>query len=65
MELKNINKKFKNKIFAFDCSRDTFKQGAEILDWDISALFQKTMPFMCSCEDFVRAEGVSLTGHAL
>jgi predicted hydrolase (HD superfamily) len=41
MELKSINKKFKDKNFASDCSHNTLKQGAEMLDWIPPHSFKK------------------------
>ncbi len=62
MEVKSLKKKFKDKKFAAGCSRDVIKQGAEMLDWDLNDLFDKTILAMRSCEDSVRKECLELTG---
>lgn len=46
MEVKSINKKFKDKKFAAGCSRDVIKQGAEMLGVELSELFQMTLNAM-------------------
>ena len=50
MEVKSLKKKFKDKRFAADCSRDVIRQGAERLGWELDALFAKTIEAMRSCE---------------
>lgn len=62
MEVKSLKKKFKDKRFAAGCSRDVIKQGAEMLGWDLTDLFDKTILAMRSCEDSVRKECLELTG---
>ncbi len=46
MELKSIKKKFKDKKFAAGCSRDVILEGAEMLDWNIDELMEKTLEAM-------------------
>lgn len=46
MELKSLKKKFKDKHFAAGCSRDVIKQGADILDWPLDELMEKTIAAM-------------------
>lgn len=46
MELSSLKKKFKDKKFAAGCSRETIKQGAEMLGWDLDALLEKTIMAM-------------------
>ena len=46
MEVKSIKKKFKDKKFAAGCSRDVIIRGAEMLDWELEALMQKTLDAM-------------------
>ena len=46
MELKSLKKKFKDKHFAAGCSRDVIKQGAEMLDWPLDELMEKTIAAM-------------------
>lgn len=50
MEVSSIKKKFKDKRFAAGCSRDVIKTGAEMLDWELTELFDKTILAMRSCE---------------
>lgn len=61
MEASSVKKKFKDKHFAADCSRDIIKQGAERLGWDLNDLFEKTILAMRSCEASVREELAQLT----
>ena len=53
MELSSLKKKFKDKKFAAGCSRDIIKQGAEILEWSLDELLEKTIIAMRSCEESV------------
>jgi predicted hydrolase (HD superfamily) len=48
MELKSVKKKFKDKKFAAGCSRDTIKDGAERLGWDLDKLMDETLDAMKS-----------------
>lgn len=56
MEVKSLNKKFKDKRFAAGCSRDVIRTGAERLGWELPELMEKTILAMRSCEDAVNAE---------
>ena len=56
MEVKSLNKKFKDKRFAAGCSRDVIRTGAERLGWELPELMDKTIQAMRSCEDAVTAE---------
>ena len=56
LEVSSLKKKFKDKKFAAGCSRDVIRQGAECLDWELDALFDRTIQAMRSCEDQVNAE---------
>ena len=56
MEVSSIKKKFKDKRFAAGCSRDTIREGAERLDWELNDLFEKTLRAMQSCEEEIREE---------
>ncbi|MCI9087079.1 MAG: HDIG domain-containing protein [Clostridia bacterium] len=51
MEVSSLKKKFKDKKFAAGCSRDVIKQGAEMLDWELDTLFEKTILAMREDED--------------
>ena len=53
MELSSLKKKFKDKKFAAGCSRDIIKSGAELLEWDLDELLEKTIMAMKSCEENV------------
>ncbi len=46
MELSSLKKKFKDKKFAAGCSRDTIRQGAEMLGWELDTLLSRTLQAM-------------------
>lgn len=48
MELKSVKKKFKDKKFAAGCSRDTIRDGAERLGWELDRLMTETLDAMKS-----------------
>lgn len=50
MEVKSLKKKFKDKKFAAGCSREVIEQGAQMLGWEPTVLFEKTLEAMRSCE---------------
>lgn len=50
MEVKSLKKKYKDKKFAAGCSRDVIEKGAEMLGWELSTLWEKTIEAMRSCE---------------
>lgn len=54
MDVSSVKKKFKDKKFAAGCSRDVIRQGAEMLGWELTHLFDKTLEAMRSCEETVR-----------
>ena len=56
MELKSLKKKFKDKAFAAGCSRDIIASGAELLDWPLDTLLDKTLKAMQAGEDDIEAE---------
>lgn len=56
MEVSSLKKKFKDKKFAAGCSRETIKQGAEMLNWDLNTLFENAILAMRSSEDIVEKE---------
>ena len=56
MELKSLKKKFKDKVFAAGCSRDIIASGAELLDWPLDTLLDKTLKAMQAGEDEIEAE---------
>ena len=43
MEVKSIKKKFKDKRFAAGCSREIIQKGADMLGWELTELFEKTL----------------------
>ena len=56
MELKSLKKKFKDKAFAAGCSRDIIASGAELLDWPLDTLLDKTLKAMQAGEDEIETE---------
>ncbi len=50
MELPSLKKKFKDKKFAAGCSRDIIIQGAQMLNWELDTLLERTINAMKSCE---------------
>ena len=50
MEVKSLNKKFKDKKFAAGCDREVIRRGAEMLGMELSELFGKTLDAMRACE---------------
>ena len=56
MELKSLKKKYKSKVFAAGCDRETIAKGAEMLGWDLSELLQKTLDAMKASEDEITAQ---------
>lgn len=56
MKVKSLKKKFKNLKFAAGCSRDVITKGAEMLGWELSELFEKTIAAMQSCEESVNQQ---------
>ena len=53
MELSSLKKKFKDKKFAAGCSRDIIKSGAELLEWNLDELLEKTIVAMRSFEEYM------------
>lgn len=53
MELSSLKKKYKDKKFAAGCSRDIIQRGAELLEWNLDELLEKTIFAMRSCEESV------------
>ena len=64
MELSSLKKKFKDKKFAAGCSRDTIRQGAEMLGWELDALLEKTIRAMAASEAWMLNELQKLTADA-
>ncbi|MCD8078778.1 MAG: hydrolase, partial [Lachnospiraceae bacterium] len=49
-----LKKKLKSVHFAAGCSREVISRGAEMLGWELTELFEKTILAMRSCEESVR-----------
>ena len=64
MELSSLKKKFKDKKFAAGCSRDTIRQGAEMLGWELDTLMDKTIRAMAASEAWMLDELQKLTADA-
>ncbi len=60
MELKSLKKKFKDKKFAAGCSRDTIRQGAELLGWPLDQLLERTLRAMQDEEEAIEAAVAAL-----
>ena len=43
MEVATLKKKFKDKTFARGCSREIIKKGCEMLGWELTELFEKSI----------------------
>ena len=56
MEVKSLKKKYKDKKFAAGCSREVIEKGAEMLGWELTLLWEKTIEAMRSCEADIAAE---------
>ena len=59
MEVSSLKKKFKDKRFAAGCSRDVIRKGAEMLGWELTELFEKTILAMRSCEEQINQTDLS------
>ena len=64
MELSSLKKKFKDKKFAAGCSRDTIRQGAQMLGWELDELLERTIRAMAESEAWMQAELEKLTADA-
>lgn len=64
MELKSLKKKYKSAGFAAGCSREVIEKGAEMLDWELSTLLEKTLCAMRSCEAEVAQEMEEISAGA-
>ena len=50
LEVSSVKKKFKDRKFAAGCSRDVVIRGAEMLGWELSELFERTIMAMRDVE---------------
>ena len=64
MEVSSLKKKFKDKKFAAGCSRDTIRQGAEMLGWELETLMEGTIRAMAATEAEMLSELEKLTADA-
>ncbi|MBQ3412722.1 MAG: hydrolase [Oscillospiraceae bacterium] len=55
MELSSLKKKYKDKKFAAGCSREIIAKGAEMLNWPLDDLLQRTLDAMKSTEEAVNS----------
>ena len=55
MELSSLKKKYKDKKFAAGCSREIIAKGAEMLNWPLEDLLQRTLDAMKSTEEAVNS----------
>lgn len=46
LEVKSVNKKYKDKKFAAGCSREVIERGAAMLGWELDTLMEKTIQAM-------------------
>ena len=60
MELSSLKKKFKDKKFAAGCSRDTIRQGAENLGWELDELLSRTLQAMKDQEALIESRCAQL-----
>ncbi|MDR3344698.1 MAG: HDIG domain-containing protein [Oscillospiraceae bacterium] len=50
LEVKSVKKKYKDKKFAAECSREVIEQGAAMLGWELDELIEKTILVMRTIE---------------
>lgn len=43
LEVSSVKKKYKNTKFAAGCSREVIERGAQMLDWELEDLLQRTI----------------------
>lgn len=55
LELKSVQKKYKNANFAAGCSREVIERGAEMLGWTLDDLIKRTILALRSCEEDANA----------
>ena len=58
LQLKTIRKKYRNEKFAAGCSRPVIEAGAELLDWTLDELLERTLAAMQATEDMVETLAV-------
>ncbi|MDR0851623.1 MAG: hydrolase [Clostridiales Family XIII bacterium] len=50
LEVKSVRKKYKNANFAAGCSREVIERGAQMLEWELDDLIDRTILAMRTCE---------------
>lgn len=61
MELKSLKKKFKDKKFAAGCNRDIIAKGANMLNWELDELLDKTLEAMKAVEQDIEKDMQNLS----
>ena len=61
MELKSLKKKFKDKKFAAGCNRDIITKGANMLNWELDELLDKTLEAMKAVEPDIEKDMQNLS----
>lgn len=56
MEVSSLKKKYKDKKFAAGCSREIIQKGAELLEIELTDLFEQTIQAMRESEDIIEEE---------
>ncbi len=56
MEVSTLKKKFKDKTFARGCNREIIKSGAEMLNMDLTELFEQAIKAIESDEEKINLE---------
>ena len=51
LELKSVKKKYKSKGFAAGCSREVIERGADMLDWSLDELIERTIEALRTFRD--------------
>lgn len=51
LELKSVRKKYKSKGFAAGCSREVIERGADMLDWSLDELIERTIEALRTFRD--------------
>ena len=53
LQVKTVRKKYRNEKFAAGCSRKVIEEGAELLDWTLDELLERTLVAMQETADKV------------
>ena len=63
LQVKTVRKKYRNEKFAAGCSRKVIEEGAELLDWTLDELLERTLVAMQETEDEVEMLAASGVGQ--